>query len=669
MTSAALIALCLAALSASSILLALSLPHRTLPEVLVAAYVVGWAEVVGLMLALSAFAAVERRPAAAGTGVLLAAGAVTWILRGRPGVLLPRPGAILGHLRSEPLVGVLAAGLVLATAYVTALAFLTPENNGDALSYHVPRAAFWAQDGALGYVDNPTDGRLDANPPNAELAQLFTIVVGRSDRFVGLPQLLALLGTCCAIVAVARRLGIGPTGALFGALLYALLPVVLLQTGTALNDLVVASLLTAALALALARATSLHLVGGLALALATGAKFSTLLVVPLLAVACLLAHPARRLAALAAIGAVSLLVGSYWSIVNELETDQLDGGLAEGQVAEHTLTALATTAGHLARASLDLPGTPGLELLVYPVVAVGLGLLALRRAPPTRGALLGAALLVGLVPPGVRLVGALAGSDQSAVTTAEATISWYGPAGVTLVVGGVATAVAAVRRGSATGLVTFLALAPVVQLLLLSAAIAYDPFRGRFFMTAFALAAATWGLLLRYRAVATGAVALALTASGLTLLHSDAKPAGVGIFEEGEPTVWGKPRWHVQALLRPRTGERSVLRFVEERVPGDATIGLAARSNDLLSPFFGERLSRSVELLPEGTLPAASTDWLVISPGRTVPGCLADWRQELGLMLGWIVVRRVGSGSCAAAESRGAKTAGRAMQSSATTKK
>jgi hypothetical protein len=646
-TSVLLLAAGLTAVAASAVLFALSLPRLVLSELALTAYVLGFGEVVVLMLALSPADAVERRPLLAGTAIFLGGGVLVWTLRGRPRTPLPRPADAFALVRADPLVTVLAVGVAAALVYVAALSVLTPENNGDALAYHMPRAALWAQEHAVGYVSNPTDGRLNPNPPNAELGQLYAIAVEGTDRFVGLLQLAALLATCSAVVLLARRLGIGRRGAFFGALLYALLPVVLLQAGTALNDLVVASLVSSALALALAERTSLHLVAGLALALAMGAKYSTLLAAPLLAIACLLAQPARRLVSLAAIGGAGLLLGSYWSLVNERETGELDGGLAEGQVADHTVRAILGTAGRLARRSLDVPGTPGLELLVYPLVALGLALLALRRRSTATGkALLGAALLVGLVPPTVRLLGVLLGSDEDALTAAEGTISWYGPAGAVLAVAGVAAAVQAARHGRVGPVAVFLALAPAVQLVVLSVAIAYDPFRGRFFMTAFAIAAATWGLLLPHRAIAAGVVVLALTAAGMTLVHSDAKPTGLGLFERGEPTVWGKPRWHVQALLRPKTGERSVLRLVEEHVPANATIGLVLRPNDLLSPFFGQPLGRMVELLPQGTLPAPSTNWLVISPGRAVPGCLSDWRQELGLRLGWIVVRRVASGSC-----------------------
>ena len=66
------------------------------------------------------------------------------------------------------------------------------------------------------------------------------MILSGGDRYVALVQLLALVAACFAIAGIARRLGFGRSAAAFGALVFATFTVVLLQTPTALNDLVVA---------------------------------------------------------------------------------------------------------------------------------------------------------------------------------------------------------------------------------------------------------------------------------------------------------------------------------------------------------------------------------------------------------------------------------------------
>ena len=119
----------------------------------------------------------------------------------------------------------------------------TAPNDYDVLWYHLARAAFWKQQHAVAYIPGANDARLNGFPPNAEIADSFTMILGWTDRFVGFVQLSALLATMTAVAGMARRIGLSVRQALFGALLFATLPVVVLQSATALNDLVFGSFL------------------------------------------------------------------------------------------------------------------------------------------------------------------------------------------------------------------------------------------------------------------------------------------------------------------------------------------------------------------------------------------------------------------------------------------
>ena len=153
------------------------------------------------------------------------------------------------------------------------------------------------------------------------------MVLSDGDRYVGLVQLLALAGACGAIVGVARRLGLGRSAALFGALAFATFTVVALQTPTALNDLVVASLLVVCVYFALGSTRAELGLCATALALAVGTKGTVVFALPVLVVFVLASQPRSRWWSLAAAGAIGLAAGSFWFALNLVETGDLRGGV------------------------------------------------------------------------------------------------------------------------------------------------------------------------------------------------------------------------------------------------------------------------------------------------------------------------------------------------------
>ena len=61
--------------------------------------------------------------------------------------------------------------------YLTALALFTPPVERDAIGYHLVRALFWIQDGAIGWFDDAVDARLNEFPVNAELLQAASMLL------------------------------------------------------------------------------------------------------------------------------------------------------------------------------------------------------------------------------------------------------------------------------------------------------------------------------------------------------------------------------------------------------------------------------------------------------------------------------------------------------------
>ncbi len=394
-------------LGLGSVLLAPCLGPQGPVAFLLAAVTVGWAALAVILVVLSIPELVTRGWLLAGLAVYVVASAAVWHARGRPRP--PSLSAALrvagGVVRDDPALAVVAALVAAGTAYVVALAFATPPLDFDALLYHLPRAALWRQEHAVGYIAGASDPRLDGNPPGAELGVLATLVLWGGDRFVALPQLVAL-GTCClATLGTARRIGLDRGQALFGALLVATLPVVAVQAVTAYNDLVVAAFLATAAYATLGRTRADLVLLALSLGLALTTKLTAIVALPLLVLLAAVGAPRSRRAALLVSGACGLALGSTWYVINLVETGKLDGGLSADADQRQPLALLevATTLRRHLYALLDFSGmrSVGLTALfgITALVVLAVGLVAAARGRSRRGGAPGARRRSGRVPP------------------------------------------------------------------------------------------------------------------------------------------------------------------------------------------------------------------------------------------------------------------------------
>ena len=651
----------LGALGAAGVLAASCMRLRSPVEFVLAAYLVAWGWLVAASLLLSPAHVLTRWSLLAALAAGLAIALGVWILSGRPSPPPFRPA--LAEARDavrHPAVLVLAVAVALGTAYIAALAFLTPANDWDALTYHLARAAFWKQEHGVVLIEDAADSRLNVNPPNAEIGQLATMLLASSDRYASLPQLLSYAALALCVTGLARRIGLAPAEAIFAGLAFATLPVVALQATGALNDLVVASFLAPAVLFALGPGlVSLALVA-LAVALAIGVKFSGLLALPALAVVVAVATPVRRWPALALAGATGLAAGSVWYVVNAVETGELDGGIADetDQRAEAGAAGAVTRGLRLALSFVDMPGAGWPAWIAFLVAAgvVAAFALALRGSWNRALAVLASASIVGAVAAtplvwdlGVRAVyraGLLLDQRDLVVslswelnTLAEPTRAWYGPLAPILLVAATILALVAWRRGHLPRAALGLVAAPWLLIATLALLLTWDPWRGRLLVFGVALAAATWGLLLRVPILANAAAGIATVALFLTLANYEGKWSGLFF----EPSIWGNPRWEAQTRL---SGPRHVHRFVEENVPADARVGVALTGNDHLHPYFGPALSRHVSLVTgPAASPPADAEWLVLAPGTEVRRCPGAWRKDHAEG-GWAVERRLAPDAC-----------------------
>ena len=168
----------------------------------------------------------------------------------------PALGSSIRSLRADmadPVLAILGGATLVVAVFAAVLGVATAQNEWDSLTYHLTRAAFWIQQGAVSYVPDVADVRINGNPPNAEIAQAWTMLLARGDRFVAIPSLAAVPALMLGIFGIARRAGSGAREALFGAFVFGCLPLVVLQSSTAMNDLVVASFFVIATYFAIGR--------------------------------------------------------------------------------------------------------------------------------------------------------------------------------------------------------------------------------------------------------------------------------------------------------------------------------------------------------------------------------------------------------------------------------
>ena len=448
-----------------------------------------------------------------------------------------------------------------------------------------------------------------------------------------------------------------------------------LQASTAQNDLVVASFVVAAVVFLLEEgATGWRRwpwwLAVLATALAVATKVSAPFAIPLLlAVAVLVprgAAPRTRLVRCAAV-VLGVACGSFWYWVNRSQTGAFDGGFPAETSVGHGLADMVARIDRMAILFVDAPGASGRDLLVFPLVAFGLAVVIAvrgrarpRRALPVAGVVVAIGLAPVLLPTAATQlervhvkVWTLAGRDDLAyvdigrsITRSASNTTWYGPLGSLLLVAAVGVVVVAVRRRRVDRIAVLFALAPAYWLVAYAALLAYQTAAGRFFMAPMALAAATWGTVARYRAVAWGVAAVAVVAVGLALLNDAKRPSGLRLLEPSDrQSYFTIPRWAGQGE-EARVAE--LTRYLDEHVPGDATVALAITASDPGYVFFGRGLDRRLVLVGGSDRDVPGATWAFTSPiAGASPLCDGAWRTLPERPQGWLVQRRIAGGACA----------------------
>ena len=629
---------------------------------LLAVYLLATTEIVAVSLALSTVRALTRPAVLALVVVAFVLVLVVWLWSERPRPRLAPLGHALHDALDDGVVAALAALAVAVHLYLFVVGLTFPQSLPDTLLYHLPRAALWKQQHAVAYVLDAPDNRINAFPPVAEIEAMASMVLGEGDRYVGLVQLLALAAACSAIVGIARRLGLSRSAALFGALAFATFTVVALQTPTALNDLVVASLLIVCAYFALGSSRAELCLCATALALGVGTKGTVVFALPVLAAFVLASQPRSRWWSLAAAGASGLAAGSFWFVLNLVETGDPRGGANFDRGLDPVLERVRLSFVDL----FELSDAEGTGFLASPLW--GLGALAVAS---TVGAVLavrgrlragGVALLVGVLAffaaplfvTWARVADRVLAHARSAVGLATAgpgtrlpdgflespMHSSYGLAFVVLFIGAGVLVVDDVwrRRLPVAALVTLVGVPSAV--LLTALALAYDPQRMRYVAFSVALAATVFGTALRVRPLAWTSVALTGATLAVSVAYFVPRPAGLALFSENR-----KPertaRWFVQA--ESGDGDLEAFRFLADRIPPKATIALDVAPNTYLYPAWDAGLRRTVLFVPGGAPVPEDAQWLVVGPSRPADEnrlAASGWALELSSPGGWRIFSR-----------------------------
>jgi hypothetical protein len=592
--------------AATAVLVALSL--RVGPTATMVVAYVAW--VANLALAtqiLSPLRQVDRGGLAVVEGVLLAGVALWWWRAGRP-----RPVVRVPAVDAVTALALAAAAVLLA--YELVLGLTVPPDNWDAVSYHLTRVAAWLHHGGVYWVPNAPTDRINEFQPLAEQQLLYLFAATGSGRLYALPQFLAELALLVCVYGSARRLGYGVRPSAVAACLFATFGVVAYEATTAQNDLVAASVVSAAAFLLLGSRGREDVVGGIAAGIGLGVKLTTILAWPvLIGLALLRGGRTVGRAALGA-GAAFAAVGCWGFVLNLAQTGHVlgHGGGRVGDTTTPSYPASLVTLLSILYTTLDLSVLwPRLIAALAVVGGLAAAILLVRRRR-REGAdvllpFLASCLVIvvaALVAEATRRLGSPVrgpGGSYSQLgffgglnNTADDDASAFGPVGAVAlwglpILGG---ALAVRRRVQARWIV--LAAALPTFLVLLALQVNFNPWFSRFLIIPAALTAPLLAALVPSRMTALAWLAVGFFVIALGITRLDTKRL---------VSPYGAP-WHLtEEAALAESGHAAPARALaayDRLVPDGARVGAILTDGDPSYLLGGNDLRRRVLFLPQG---------------------------------------------------------------------
>ena len=128
--------------------------------------------------------------------------------------------------------------IICTVLVVTALvAWITPPQTWDSLTYHLTRVVHWTQDRSIWHYATGID-RQTSMPPGAEEFILNSYVLTQGDRLAAFPQWFSMLGSLIGVSLVAYYLGAKSSGQWLAAGFAATIPMGIVEASSTINDYV-----------------------------------------------------------------------------------------------------------------------------------------------------------------------------------------------------------------------------------------------------------------------------------------------------------------------------------------------------------------------------------------------------------------------------------------------
>ncbi|NMC55304.1 MAG: hypothetical protein GYA48_16895 [Chloroflexi bacterium] len=566
-----------------------------------------------------------------------------WVKKGRPDPFSPGR-RILWWARQ-----ILLQKFTLQNAFLPSLALIAglvylfnaflnmyvPPNTVDSLSTHLSRVGFWLQRGSFFPWSTPRIWQI-TYPVNAQLQMFWSVLFTRSDRLVGFTQWFAALAAALAVVGLARLNKATISQAIFAGLVFLSLPAIVLQSTTTQNDLVICALFITAIYFFFLALQDKHpssvLLSGLALGLGVGTKQTIFFLLPTLALVALLAWlvfkqiPFKRLlvwaaAALAAFG----LIGSQIFISNQIHFGNPLGSKAAVEQSTGILRSEGLIESSLINGSRLLYQMADLAGLPDPLWGYGIKAKA------------------ALLKPVFSVLNIDVESEKSAYPGHHFELrrryllqedeAWYGPLGFLLLVPWLLVEfIRGLRQKDLYRISAFLFFASFLIFDILFRP-GWDPYQGRYFMPAAALAAPLAADWLGHKRASAWAGWLACTVAVSTLIScvllNPAKPL------EGHRSIWRLDRGGMMTLQNYYFID--TLKMVEKKVPSDATLGIASQKDyypDYV--FFGPRFERTLipvhppeKISDRGWVEEQQVEYMLVYLSDTYPPQDADYLEKI----------------------------------------
>jgi len=594
----------------ASVLLAASARLPSLVSTLLAAYLAFVAATVGVVLALSPARLVTRNGLAVAELVLLGLALVVWLLRGRPGLPLGAARDALVRALRRPETALFAAAVLVLLGYELLLGLAVPPANWDSLTYHLARAAAWAQHGGYFWVPNAPTDRINEFQPLAEQEELYGLAATGGGALYAMPQFLAQLAILVAVYGAARRLGFGARQAVSASLLLATLSLVALEATTAQNDLFAASFPVVAACLVLGETPVEAALAGVSVSFGIGAKLTTALVLPVLVVLAAMRRPRLLVPAFAGAVLAFALFGMWGFYLNQAHTGHLlghGGGRVENTTSP-SWPGSAITALYLLYETMDLSALSDRAIRTLAVVGIVAGAIAALAAVWRRRASRAPVEAVGVAAPfaaallAVWAGGAIAwlarrwgypirgpgGVVGPLTRQVNEDYSAFGPLGALLVVALPLLGVLAwARRWARVEALALAAAVPLfVTLLVLQAK--WNEFLTRFLLVPVVLAAPLLAVVFRSRVVGAAFSVVAVLVAAVTMQHIQSKPLQL------RPWTFSQAR-ALEVAQSPQVA--AALVAYDRLVPPHACVGAVLDTDEPAYLLFGPRLRHRVAFL------------------------------------------------------------------------